>query len=71
MRFTCTVERDEARFVASCLEIDLAAEGNTAQDAVDALRREIVARMFSPDAVAPPANPPSDPVELVIVPKPS
>ena len=58
MRLTCTIERDEANYVATCLEIDLAAEGATAQDAVDALRREVVARMFSPDAVAPPSHPP-------------
>jgi len=70
MPFTCTVDRDESGvYVATSLDMDLAAEGLTREAAVDALRREIVARLRTPDAVAPPSSSPVEEIELVVVPR--
>jgi hypothetical protein len=45
------------------------AEGATEAAALEALRQEVASRILSPDAVAPPSIPPTEVVDLIVVPE--
>ncbi|MBX3261365.1 MAG: hypothetical protein KIS78_25165 [Labilithrix sp.] len=66
MKFTYRLIRDKDGFVAECVESEAAGEGKTAKDAVESLRRSLEERMFRPDAVAPPSQPPRGVIELTL-----
>lgn len=55
MKLTYRILEEDGRWIAECLEIDAAGEGASAADAVLGLR-DVIARRFVADAVAPPSN---------------
>jgi hypothetical protein len=67
MRLSYRLVRQKAGFLAECLESNAMGEGSTEQAAIDSLRKELEERMFRPDAVAPPSDPPDSVIELVRV----
>ena len=67
MRFSYRLLRDARGHVAECVESDAAGEGKSEEEAVASLRTSLEERMFRPDAVAPPARPTDETIELVLV----
>jgi hypothetical protein len=65
VRYTYRLEPGESGPCAECIELDLAAEGTTPEEAVEALREALYHRLVSPDAVAPPSLPGRHRVVLV------
>ncbi len=63
MRFTYRLSADGAGWVAECVEATAAGAGMTASEAVSQLRAALEDRM-RPEAVAPPAEPPDEDIEL-------
>ncbi len=55
MQFSYRLENVEDHFVAECVEVDAAGEGETAAEAVLSLR-ELLAQKMAPQAVAPPSQ---------------
>lgn len=58
--------KDKSGWLAECVESDAMGEGKTASDAVATLRKVLEERMFRPDAVAPPPEPDSVRIDLVL-----
>lgn len=61
MQFSYRLENVDDHFVAECVEIDAAGEGDTAAEAVLSLR-ELLAKKMEPQAVAPPSR--RGPIEI-------
>lgn len=64
MHFSYRLDRVENHFVAECVEVDAAGEGETAAEAVLQLR-ELLSKKMEPQAVAPPST--GGPVEIELV----
>jgi len=61
------VSREEGVYIAHCLEVDIAGEGPTEDEAVECLRRELELYLKAAPAVGPPASTPRiGPVEVVV-----
>jgi predicted RNase H-like HicB family nuclease len=48
--FTATVTQEDEWFVAQCLDIDVASQGETEKDALDSLREAIALHFTPPNA---------------------
>jgi hypothetical protein len=57
VRYTYRVGEGDGRVYAECEEVEVAGEGATRAEAVEALREALRLRLLSPDAVAPPERP--------------
>lgn len=66
MRFAASLTCADGRYIAHCLEVDIAGEGSTREDAIANLKRELEVYMKETPAVAPPSDPKIGPVEVVI-----
>lgn len=64
MHFSYRLDRVENHFVAECVEVDAAGEGETAAEAVLGLR-SLLSKRMEPQAVAPPTTP--GPIEIELV----
>ena len=56
-----------ARWLAQCEEVDLAGEGATPAEALERLREALEEYFGHAEAVAPPAEQPREPIEIVVV----
>jgi|GEM_PF-2294699 len=59
------------RWLAQCEEVDRAGEGDTPEQAVASLREALEEYFGQAEAIAPPSQPPREPIEIVIVDAPS
>jgi hypothetical protein len=66
MKFVATMSEEDGRFIATCLEVDIAGEGSTKELALESLRRELDLYLHQSSAVAPPSHPDIEPVEVVL-----
>ena len=66
VRFSYRLVRDARGYTAECVESEVAGEGTSADEAVASLKKSLEERMFRPDAVAPPAQPTGETIELVL-----
>jgi hypothetical protein len=67
MKVSAVMSKVGARWVAQCEEVDRAGEGATPAEALASLRQALDDYFGSSSAVAPPAEPPRDPIEIVVV----
>ncbi len=70
MRFAASITLEEGTYVAQCLEVDVAGEGATREEAVESLKRELEAYLHDSEAVAPPKEPAVSDVEIVVTEEP-
>lgn len=56
MRFTASVTREGKLFVAQCLEVDIASQGETFDEAISNLREAM--QLLYEDSAAPDVSPP-------------
>lgn len=56
---------EDGAYVLTCVELDVAAEGQGRAEALSNLKKAILERLTRPDAVAPPSNPAPVSVSLV------
>ncbi|MBP9111418.1 MAG: hypothetical protein KBF88_01360 [Polyangiaceae bacterium] len=56
-KFTYRLQSIETGILAHCCEMSVASEGATEDDAVEALREALIARLTEVEAMAPPARP--------------
>jgi predicted RNase H-like HicB family nuclease len=71
MRVAAIVSRDGERWLAQCEEVDRAGEGRTADEAIACLREALEEYFGHAEAVAPPAQPPRESIEIVVVDAPA
>ena len=64
MKFSYHLQEDASGWLARCVESDAMGEGKSEQDAIHSLREALEERMFRPDAVAPPEEGVTAPIEL-------
>jgi predicted RNase H-like HicB family nuclease len=67
MKVTAVLTRASGRWLAHCEEVDLAAEGDTPEQAVAALRDALREYFGHAEAVAPPAEQPESDVEIELI----
>lgn len=68
MRLTAAVTRDGAWYVARCLEVEVASQGHTVEEALDNLKEAL--ELYFEDTVAPDPlpNPIIAPIEIAVHP---
>lgn len=66
MRLTAAVTREGRLYVAQCLEVDVASQGDDVEDALKNLREAIELYLEDADAEAPRAAPIIAPVDVTI-----
>lgn len=64
MKFRYELVEEDEGWVAECLEADVMGNGQTADEAVEALREALQDRLSRPDATAPPEHPVEAKIEL-------
>jgi hypothetical protein len=67
MRVAAMLSQVGDRWLAQCEEVDRAGEGRTAEEAIASLREALEEYFGHAEAVAPPAQPPRESIEIVVV----
>lgn len=67
MRVSALLTEEKGKWLAQCEEVDLAGEGATPDEAVSSLRQALDEYFGHAEAVAPPAQPPRERFEIVVV----
>jgi hypothetical protein len=67
MRVSAVISQVGATWLAQCEEVDRAGEGGTAAEALEKLREALDEYFGHTEAVAPPAERPREPIEIVVV----
>lgn len=65
-RFTAAVTREEDMYVAQCLEVDVASQGETVEKALANLREALELYFEDEDAAAVPSSPIIAPIEVTL-----
>ncbi len=66
MRVSAVLTRTPELWLAQCEEVDRTGEGRTPDEALASLRQALV-EYFDVEAVAPPSEPVTPPIEIVVV----
>jgi predicted RNase H-like HicB family nuclease len=67
MKVSAVVSQVGSRFIAQCEEVDRAGEGATRDEAIARLRDALEEYFGHAEAIAPPAQKPHDPIEIVVI----
>jgi hypothetical protein len=67
VKVSAVLSRVDDRWLAECEEVELAGEGATREQALDALRAALVDYFGRAEAVAPPSEPRHEAIEIVVV----
>jgi predicted RNase H-like HicB family nuclease len=67
MRVSAVVSRVGDKWLAECEEVDRAGEGSTPEEALASLREALDEYFGLAEAVAPPAQQPREPIEIIVI----